>query len=146
MLIKVIDKFEGKNDFLSNFYMYEIHFSGYVYKSVEHFFQANKATTRIGHNEVADQPTAALTKKKGRNIICRSDWNEIKDSVMELALILKFQNKALREKLLNTGDSILIEGNWWGDTYWGVCEGVGENKLGKLLMKIRDNLREDNKF
>ena len=85
-------------------------------------------------------------KKAGREIICRSDWKEIKDSVMELALRIKFQNKVLCEKLLNTGNSELVEGNWWGDTYWGVCEGKGENRLGKILMKIRDELRGDNKF
>ena len=146
MTKQVIDKFEGKYDFLSNFYMESFNFSGFSYQSVEHFFQANKSITRTEHIDVSGQPTAALAKKKGRRIVCRPDWDDIKDSVMEVALRLKFQNKSLREKLLNTGDSELIEGNWWGDKYWGVCEGEGQNKLGKLLMKIRDELRGHNKF
>ncbi|NWN81082.1 NADAR family protein, partial [Bacillus sp. (in: firmicutes)] len=48
----------------------------------------------------------------------------------------------LKNKLLQTGESILIEGNTWGDKIWGVCNGVGENKLGKILMKVRNELKE----
>ena len=53
-----------------------------------------------------------------------------------------FQNEDLGQKLMNTGDAVLIEGNYWGDRYWGVCNGEGQNKLGKILMKIREELFE----
>lgn len=53
------------------------------------------------------------------------------------------QNKHLAEKLRNTGNRSIIEGNTWGDTEWGVYKGVGENKLGKILETIRDSLNED---
>lgn len=68
---------------------------------------------------------------------------DIKLQVMEKALRLKFQNPELRKKLIATGDKELVEGNPWGDRYWGVCNGSGKNKLGKLLMKIRKELQEE---
>ena len=48
----------------------------------------------------------------------------------------------MASRLINTGDAILIEGNTWGDTYWGVCDGVGENRLGKLLMEVREECKK----
>jgi predicted NAD-dependent protein-ADP-ribosyltransferase YbiA (DUF1768 family) len=59
------------------------------------------------------------------------------------ALRIKFKNPELRAMLLTTGDEELIEGNWWRDTYWGVCEGIGQNKLGKLLMQVREEIKND---
>lgn len=50
------------------------------------------------------------------------------------------QNKELAKRLKATGDKTLIEGNYWHDTYWGVCEGVGENYLGKILMNLRSEI------
>lgn len=57
-------------------------------------------------------------------------------------LRLKFEIPAIAEDLLDTGDQRLVEGNVWGDRYWGVCDGVGENWLGELLMQVRDELLE----
>lgn len=83
-------------------------------------------------------------KKLGRQVTLRPDWEQIKDSVMEEVIHWKFKcNKDLAEALINTGDAILIEGNTWNDRYWGVCRGTGQNKLGKILMKERDRLREE---
>ena len=73
-----------------------------------------------------------------------SDWEEIKDSIMYLGLRQKFHNPTLQKKLLATGEEELIEGNWWNDTYWGVCNGVGQNNLGKILMEVRDEIRRQN--
>ena len=53
------------------------------------------------------------------------------------------QNEDLKIKLLNTGNSELIEGNTWGDKIWGKVNGVGQNNLGKILMRIRKELKED---
>ena len=61
---------------------------------------------------------------------------------MEEALRKKFSDPGLRKALLDTGDEYLEEGNTWRDEYWGVCNGIGKNRLGKLLMKIRDELRQ----
>jgi predicted NAD-dependent protein-ADP-ribosyltransferase YbiA (DUF1768 family) len=60
---------------------------------------------------------------------------------MEEILRMKFADERLRDKLTSTAPVELVEGNWWGDTFWGVCKGVGENHLGRLLMKIRDEGR-----
>lgn len=54
---------------------------------------------------------------------------------------VKFRNPELRDKLVATGDAEIVEGNWWGDKFWGVCRGVGENHLGKILMRIRTELQ-----
>jgi len=62
---------------------------------------------------------------------------------MKSCLQEKFSDPLLRKKLLATGNATLIEGNTWGDTYWGVCKGKGQNKLGKLLMELRSELRDN---
>jgi hypothetical protein len=69
----------------------------------------------------------------------RPDWDEVKIEVMRDVLVSKFQhNSELRQKLIDTGDAYLEEGNWWGDTFWGVCKGKGQNKLGLLLIQLRN--------
>ena len=69
-------------------------------------------------------------------------WESVRDQVMERVLLSKFNhNPKLRLKLVATGDTYLEETNDWNDTYWGVCDGVGQNKLGELLMKIRDKFK-----
>src|SRR5574343_879512 len=75
-------------------------------------------------------------KKLGRQVKLRSDWYEIKLSIMEEILREKFQGELLQKLLTIKGE--IVERNNWGDTYWGVCNGKGQNQLGKLLMKIRD--------
>lgn len=60
---------------------------------------------------------------------------------MKELIMIKFQNPLLKEKLLNTGDALLIEGNTWRDYYWGECKGKGENHLGKILMEVREIIK-----
>ena len=82
-------------------------------------------------------------KGMGRQLAVRPDWYEIRLSVMEEVVRAKFtQNPDLAKKLVDTGTMPLEEGNYWGDTFWGVDlnTGKGENNLGKILMKIRDEL------
>lgn len=140
--IPMIDKFDGQYRFLSNFHVL---FSpiedelGLKYNSVEAAYQASK-TLDIDERRVFTVLGADKAKKLGKKIKMRPDWDEVKLSVMEDLLRKKFTNDQLREKLLATGDVELIEGNWWGDRFWGVCKGEGENHLGKLLMKIRGEL------
>ena len=62
---------------------------------------------------------------------------------MKILLRQKFGDAWLRAKLLATGDAELIEGNYWHDTFWGMCNGKGENHLGRLLMEVRSELRVD---
>ena len=71
----------------------------------------------------------------------RSDWEDVKFDVMKEIVILKFINPNLKEKLLATKDAELIEGNTWNDRCWGVCDGVGQNNLGRILMEVRELLK-----
>ena len=137
----IIGSFNGEYEFLSNFYPSPISFDGILYPTNEHAFQAYKSLSREERLDIANSATPGIAKRKGRKIILRRDWEQIKDNVMEFCLRKKFtEHLDLQKKLLETGDAILIEGNTWGDTYWGMCAGVGENKLGQLLMKIREEI------
>ena len=140
-----IDRFDGEYAFLSNFYESPIKDeNGVTYPTVEHYFQAMKTLSPFMRNLIATAPTPGQAKKLGRHVDLRPKWEEVKIDVMRLGLKLKFMSHPeLKEKLLATGDAYLEEGNWWKDRYWGVCNGIGENMLGKLLMELRDELREE---
>ena len=136
----MISEFDKEWAFLSNFYWSEIEFEGITYPTNEHFFQAMKTLDLTERIAIARAGTPGQSKRMGRSVKLRSDWEDIKLSVMETALRLKFADPELAAMLKATGDEELVEGNWWNDTFWGVCNGVGENNLGKLLMKIRAEL------
>jgi len=141
----MIPVFEGEYAFLSNFYESPFDFMGTTYQSVEHFYQAAKAVDPLEADIVVSSATPGESKKQGRRIECRDDWDEVKISVMRFALEMKFMDPVLRQKLLDTGDHSLFEGNVWGDTFWGVDTrtGQGKNHLGKLLMELREKYRKD---
>ena len=137
----MIDKFSGEYDFLSNFYQCRVAYEGLWYKNAEAAFQSAKTRMRELRKEFTDLlPSQA--KWLGRRIKLREDWEQVKDEVMYQVVINKFAfNDNLKQKLLATGDAVLVEGNTWNDTYWGVCDGKGLNKLGEILMKVREELR-----
>ena len=141
----IIKNFYPNTDyhFLSNFFECDFSFMGVVYKSVEHYFQAAKAVNEKSAQKIIDAKTPADAKSFGRGIVIRKDWEDIKIDVMRFALKLKFQDQVLKELLLETGDAILEEQNYWHDTEWGIDEttGQGENWLGKLLMELRESLK-----
>lgn len=121
-----IDYFKGVWGFLSNFHPAVVVYEGVEYASVEHAYQAAK-TLDLKKREVlslAFNPrlTAAKAKAIGRRIKIRPDWEEIKVGVMRELLIQKFSQPMLRLQLLSTGSAELVEGNWWHDTFWGVCQ------------------------
>lgn len=130
--MKVIDSFSGDYRFLSNFY---ITVDG---KSVEHYYQAAKARNITDYLRIINADTPKKAKRLGREIEMREDWYDIKNVIMEQLLIKKFSDYELARKLIETGNALLVEGNTWGDVYWGVCNGIGWNHLGQILMKIRD--------
>jgi len=82
--------------------------------------------------------TPGEAKRCGKMINCRPDWEGVKVDIMFALLASKFSDTSLMDKLVATGDAELIEKNSWGDVFWGVCQGVGKNWLGKLLMSIRN--------
>lgn len=113
----------------------------YNSSSVEHKFQAAKASNEEDRKRILEASSPFEAKKMARRIkINVEEWELKKDIVMENLLREKFSNPNLKFLLLETKDRILIEGNTWGDTYWGCCNGQGLNKLGNLLMKIRSEL------
>lgn len=137
----MINKFTGKYRFLSNFYPVKIKTDGLTYPSVEHYFQASKSLNITKRKEIATIKSPAAAKRAGKNLILRKDWEAVKDTIMLHGVTLKFLHNAdLRDKLIATYPRKLIEGNTWGDTYWGICNGKGRNVLGKILMIVRFSL------
>ena len=140
-----IDRFDGKYFFLSNFFPCIITYSDKEYSSAEHLYQAFKANNDEDHEAIRRTSTASMAKKLGRQVEMRQDWEIVKDLVMENVIRLKFaQNPELASRLQATQDNELVEGNWWGDLYWGVDNKTGEglNKLGQILELIRDEINE----
>lgn len=140
-----IDYFSGQYHFLSNFYPCTVCYEGICYPSSEHAFQAAK-TINLHAREVFTLTgmTPGMAKHLGKALTLRPNWDTIKLQVMADILMAKFDggvsDRGLKEALLATGNAQLIEGNTWGDTYWGVCNGKGTNFLGKLLMELRKKL------
>lgn len=133
-----ITSFSGEYAFLSNFYPAKIEFDDVVYPTSEHFFVAMKTLDLEDRKHIATIETPGQVKRYGRKLDLRKDWEHVKIRAMNIVVFMKFnQNPDLLEKLLSTGEAELIEGNDWGDTVWGVCNGVGENHLGKILMHTR---------
>lgn len=141
----MIDKFRGNYWYLSNFAVcrngvYLIGSPQLKYPTVENAYQAAK-TLIITERKELMYCSPAEAKRRGRSFKLRSDWESVKLEIMEQLLQQKFSDQWFGTLLLSTGEHELVEGNTWEDTYWGVCDGVGENHLGKLLMKVRSELR-----
>ena len=141
----MIDKFTGENRFLSNFYPSEIEWQGKIWPTVEHAYQAAKCWVASEAEEIRKAETPAIAKKLGKHCTLVDNWDEVKIPIMRELLAQKFADPELRDKLLQTGDQKLIEGNHWNDQFWGVCMGKGQNHLGKLLMELRDKINEKEK-
>ena len=134
----MINSFSGKYRFLSNFYPSEITIDGIVYPTVEHFFQAMKTEDIKQRQEIAQANSPGSAKRLGRGLLLRKYWEYMKDIYMLQGVIEKFTKYPdLAQKLINTHPHQLIEGNTWGDTYWGVYNSTGLNRLGQILMLIR---------
>ncbi|MCL2758278.1 MAG: NADAR family protein [Alphaproteobacteria bacterium] len=138
--------------FLSNFYPFKkngqyphklkIYYYGVLFSCTETAYQAAKTMDMELRYKISQMnPFEAVALSKSGGIPTRKDWDAVKYSVMEDLVWQKFQHPELKKMLLKTKNAILQEGNTWGDVYWGICNGVGENNLGKILMATRDKLR-----
>lgn len=137
----IIGPFRDDYRFLSNFWPCTVWFDGESYLSTEAAYQAAK-TLDTKLREPFKYMWAAEAKRAGRKLVIREDWEQVKEGVMLELLRYKFgNNQQLRTKLLATGTAKLVEYNTWHDTYWGVCGGAGQNRLGILLMQVREELR-----
>ena len=140
----ITDFHEEPYRYLSNFYEARVEYGGLAYGSNEAAFQAQKCMTEEEKLPFTEYGPGK-SKGAGRRVPLRPDWNDVKDGIMEEIVRAKFtQHPELAARLLSTGDRVLVEGNRWGDTYWGVDSrtGQGENHLGRILMKIREELKE----
>lgn len=137
-----IDEFKDEYFFLSNYYECPVVGPIGTFGSSEAFYQSCKcANENDSYKFLSLNPDQA--KKFGQQIEVRDDWEQIKEFIMYDAVLCKFlQNPDLRDKLIKTYPAELVEGNDWGDTYWGVDltkpDKPGENMLGKVLMRVRD--------
>lgn len=141
----IVSSFRGEYFFLSNFSPFEFTWDGVDYPTLEHIYQASKTEDLTLRRDIARAGTPGKAKRLGRSVPLRPDWDRIKLKVMHELLLIKFGNTnkfypEMRDKLLATGDAMLIEGNNYGDTYWGVCMGAGHNMLGALLMLVRSEI------
>jgi ribA/ribD-fused uncharacterized protein len=131
--------------FFSNFAPYPIVVGGVTWPTSEHYFQAQKFADPATQKRIrtANSPMDAATLGRSRSFPLRRDWESVKDQVMYKALTAKFtQHPDLHEQLLATGDAQLVE-HTANDRYWADGgDGKGKNMLGKLLMRLRDELRE----
>lgn len=138
----MINNFRGQNFFLSNFYTCKIRFEGLEYKCVESAFQSAKTFDEEVRKQFCNL-SAKDAKAKGRKVELRDDWEDVKDDIMYQLVKYKFTHSSkLKWMLKKTGTVELVEGNNWNDTYWGKCNGRGQNKLGIILMRVRSELLE----
>lgn len=146
-----IDSFKGRWATLSNFSGAIINFEGKEYPSVEHAFQAAKTLNPKKREPFTFPIPPGHAKRIGRELELRPDWEEVKLEIMKRLLLQKFGQSLNKRILISTFKAELIEGNWWHDIFWGVCDGsgrhfkcpghapYGENHLGKLLMEVREH-------
>lgn len=140
-----ITTFRDEYRWLSNMADCEIKYGDLVFKSTEAFYQAMKTKDK-DIRALFTKYDGQTSKREGRKLSLRSDWEIVKDDVMKFALSKKFSKEPFKSLLLSTGDVDIIEGNYWHDNYFGSCTCAkcgnrGLNKLGKMIMEIRNNLK-----
>lgn len=140
-------QFRGQWRFLSNFYFCDIEYQGDTYPSVEHAYQAAK-TLNLSERRIFQHPStsAAEAKQLGKTVTLQENWHTKSLKIMEDLCYQKFSNYNVLRNALCEIEGEIIEGNTWGDTFWGECPlGNGENHLGKILMRVRDRLINESK-
>jgi ribA/ribD-fused uncharacterized protein len=142
-----VTAFKGRYAFLSNFYPATVVFDGITYPSVEPAYQAAKSCDNSIRRKFAKMTSPVEAKREGRKLkVDMKAWERRRLEIMTGLVRDKFtRHRDLGLRLVKTHPMELIEGNWWGDKFWGVCQGEGQNHLGKILMRIRDELRAEEK-
>lgn len=130
--------FDGEYRWLSNFYhlQYPIDYAGITFKTAENMYQAMKCV-RIEDVRYISYLSPGQAKRVGKLVEIDPLFEDNKVAIMDHILRIKFNQPKFKSLLLSTGNRYIEETNTWGDTFWGVCNGVGENNLGKLIMNIR---------
>lgn len=142
----MINHFRKEYAFLSNFTAVNIEYDKVIYPSVENFYVAMKTLDDEIRVQISKM-SASEAKKFGKAMKIRPDWDKVKLDVMCWGLCEKFKQEPFKSKLLATKNENIVEGNYWGDTFWGVDlkqnPNVGENYLGRILMKVREVLKNE---
>lgn len=116
----VINEFTGEYEFLSNYFPCTVSYNGHIFTSSEAAYQAQKCVHREDIEAIAQMKTADEAKQYAKTMDKRTDWDMIKEKIMYKVVKQKFiQNSSLGQKLLDTENAYLIEGNNWGDQFWG---------------------------
>ena len=128
----------------SNFSPHSLVLDGKTWPTSEHYFQAQKFADALHSEAIRCEPSPMVAARMGRDRKkpLRPDWDVVKDSIMKKAVLAKFsQHQDLRELLVGTDQAILTE-HTENDSYWGDGgDGSGKNRLGILLMEVREALR-----
>jgi len=148
--MEIIKAFQGEYRFLSNFWPAPVVYRGIQYPSSEHAYQAAKVGEHpkwdMLKRNLAQIQSPGKVKRISRSLRLRPNWEEKKVSIMRDIVRAKFQqNEQLGRLLQDTDTAVLQEGNTWGDTFWGICKGNGENWLGRILMEVRGELQANRK-
>ena len=140
-----IRSFSKEHSFLSNMHIAPIRWGGVIWPSTEHAYQAAKTSNIEQQEAIRNNPCPKKAKKAGKKVDMRPDWDKLKVDVMRSVCFAKFtQHPELKQKLIDTGNARLVEGNWWHDNFWGTCpedSENGQNWLGKILMELREQFR-----
>ncbi|XP_031621920.1 uncharacterized protein LOC116339970 [Contarinia nasturtii] len=142
----MIYKFRDEYFFLSNFYPVKIEYGGDVYPTAEHAFQAAKCENVKDRQKLRKAKTPVEAKSIGRRVRMKANWDSERVLVMEKLLRIKFENPKMKFLLKKTHEQDLVENNTFHDRFWGVCscsrhKNSGVNMLGKILMKIREDIK-----
>lgn len=146
----LIIAFRGPYRFLGNESWCDVTFDGVVYPSIAHAFQSAKTLNKTKREEIRKATRFKQVSRLGATLVTRRDWKKVQCDILESLLRQKFAQPKFREVLLSTKDYKLINGDHRGETYWGMIytgrKWVGDNRLGKLLMKIREEIRSSEKL
>ena len=131
---------------LSNMAYVNIEYNGLIYPSTENFYQAMKYKSQLSRNLISTLKPHEAKKYSRNNLMTNEKFEERKLDIMLYAQRKKYSQEPFKSKLLSTGDCLLEEGNWWGDKFWGVDIKTreGENHLGKIIMQVREELKNVN--
>jgi ribA/ribD-fused uncharacterized protein len=136
-----VREFQGDFRWLSNFWPAPVVLDGLTYPTVEHAYQAAKSEDPAWRQLVLRTPKPGKVKRSARGVQVRPDWDAARVGIMLDLLRQKFRKGSdLGDQLARTGQRELIEGNTWGDVWWGVSRGQGQNMLGKLLVQVRGEI------
>lgn len=136
--MRTVERFSGDFRFLSNFWPAVVVYNGITFPTIEHAYQAAKSDSRAVQLTFLLDDTPFQAKRRGSRVKIRGDWVDAKVPIMRDLIHQKFSGEPLKSKLQSTRGMWLQEGNTWGDTFWGICDGMGLNTLGRLLMEERD--------